>query len=325
MDTLTFLLLCAIFLFTATLVVVIFLAWTEGRFAEKRTIKKRLLYMSAGGKHGQDKLISYRQRALKEVGAFEQAVLKLPRISGLDRMLVKSKVPMNASVFVMASCALGAIGLLLGLKFLPNVAGAVALGIILIFIPFMFLKLAERSYFNKFQEQLPEALDLLGRAMRSGHALTSGLDMIGQEMEDPIKSEFTATVDEIKLGLTVNEAFENLCARVPSTDLRFFAVAVIIQKETGGNLAEILDNISRLIRERVQFARQVKALTAEGRYSAGILIALPIVMFIYIYFANYEYVSLLWTEKIGLYMLFGAGILQLIGAYVIKKIVSIEI
>lgn len=325
MDTLTLLLLCAIFLFTATLVVVVFLAWTEGRFAEKRTIKKRLLYMSAGGKHGQDKLVNYRQRVLKEVGAFEQVVLKLPRFSGLDRMLVKSKLPLNASVFVLASFALGAIGLLLGLKFLPNTTGAIALGILLVFVPFMFLKLEERSYYNRFQEQLPETLDLLGRAMRSGHALTSGLDMIGQETDDPIKSEFAATVDEIKLGLTVNEAFENLCARVPSTDLRFFAIAVMIQKETGGNLAEILDNISRLIRERVQFARQVKALTAEGRYSAGILIALPIVMFIYIYFANYEYVSLLWTEKIGLYMLMGAGILQLIGAYVIKRIVSIEI
>jgi len=98
-----------------------------------------------------------------------------------------------------------------------------------------------------------------------------------------------------------------------------------LQKETGGNIAEILDNISRLLRERVQFARQVKALTAEGRYSAGVLISLPILMFIYVYFMNYNYISVLWTEKVGQYMLFGAIVLQIIGAWVIKKIVTIEI
>jgi tight adherence protein B len=143
-------------------------------------------------------------------------------------------------------------------------------------------------------------------------------------MEDPIGSEFGAAVDEINLGLTLQEAFENLCERVPSTDLRFFAVAIIIQRETGGNVAEILDKISQLIRERIQFARQVKALTAEGRLSAMVLIGLPIVLFAYIFFVNHEYLSLLWKEQIGQYMLGGAIVLQILGAYIIKRIVSIE-
>lgn len=325
MDTLILLLLCAVFLFVASLVMLIFGAWTEGKFAEKRMVKKRLLFMSAGGKHGEEKLALFRERALRDVGAFEQAVLKIPRVAALDRMLVKSKVPVNATTFVLATVALGAIGFLAGYRFLPQFAAALALGVLLMSTPYAVLKMVERAYFSRFQEQLPETLDLLGRAMRSGHALTSGLEMIGEEMEDPIKSEFAATVDEIKLGLTVKEAFENLCARVPSTDLRFFAIAVMIQKETGGNLAEILDNISRLIRERVQFGRQLKALTAEGRLSAGILIALPIVMFLYIYFVNYDYISLLWTEKVGKIMVIGGITLQLVGAYVIKRIVKIEI
>jgi tight adherence protein B len=123
----------------------------------------------------------------------------------------------------------------------------------------------------------------------------------------------------------MDEAFQNLCTRVSSTDLRFFTIAVLVQKQTGGNVAEILDNISRLIRERVQFARQVQALTAEGRYSAGVLIALPIVMFLYMYVVRNEYIALLWTEEIGQQMIAGAVLLQIIGAFVIKKIVTIDI
>jgi len=149
--------------------------------------------------------------------------------------------------------------------------------------------------------------------------------MISDEMDAPLSEEFGASVDEIKLGLTVKEAMDNLCIRVPLSDLRFFAVAVLIQRETGGNLAEILDNISRLIRERIQFKQLVKTLTAEGRISAVILIFLPILLFVYLYTTNYDYVSLLWTDETGRYMLFGAAILQIVGAYVIKRIVDIDI
>lgn len=325
MDLLTVLLLCAVFLFTVSVVLMLYLSWTESKFAEKRTVKKRLLFISAGGQHGQEKLSLYRDKAIRDAGALERLMFKLPRIATLDRMLLKTGLPLNASTFIFASIALGGIGLLAGLKYLPQPIAAVGLGLLLLFLPLLWLKMAERAYYSKFQEQLPEALDLLARAVRSGHAITSGLEMISQEMEDPIKAEFAAVVDEVNLGLTLKEALDNLCERVPSMDMRFFAIAILLQKETGGNIAEILDNISRLLRERVQFARQVKALTAEGRYSAGVLISLPILMFIYVYFMNYTYISTLWTEKVGQYMLFGAIVLQIIGAWVIKKIVTIEI
>lgn len=325
MDTITVLLLCAVFLFVATLVQLIYLMWVESKFAEKRTVKKRLLYISAGGKHGQEKLSLYKNKVLKDVGSFERFVLTIPRIAALDRMLLKAKVPLNATTFIIGSLALGGLGLLIGFRFLPQYMAAVGLGTLLLFLPWLFLKIADRAYYSNFQEQLPEALDLLARAVRSGHAITSGLEMISREMQDPIKSEFSAVVDEVNLGLTLKEALDNLCERVPSMDMRFFSISILIQKETGGNIAEVLDNISRLIRERTQFARQVKALTAEGRYSAGVLIGLPILMFVYVYFVNYDYISTLWTEKVGQYMLFGAVILQIIGAYIIKKIVTIEI
>jgi tight adherence protein B len=323
-DLLDLLLTVAIFLFSACLVGVIYLAWVESRFAEKMAVKKRLLFISAGGKHGRDKLLIYRDKVLRDVGTIEKLALKMPRLSTLDRMLLKTKLPLSAATFLLLSLGLGTSSFLLGLKFLAHFVLAAALGLAFLSLPYFYLKFAEKAYHLKFQEQLPEALDLLARALRSGHALTSGLEMVSTEMEDPIGSEFGAAVDEINLGLTIQEAFENLCERVPSTDLRFFAVAIIIQRETGGNVAEILDKISQLIRERIQFARQVKALTAEGRLSAMVLIGLPVVLFAYIYFVNHAYLSLLWKEQIGQYMLTGAVILQVLGAYIIKRIVSIE-
>lgn len=325
MDLTTVLLLCAVFLFTVSLVACLSLAVTEGKFAEKRRVKKRLLFISAGGRHGQEKLSLYRKKVLRDVGPLERFIFQMPRISGLDKKLIKARVPLNASTFLLGSFALGAIGLLAGLKFLSQPLMGIVLGLFCLFLPYLLLKMAEKSYYSKFQEQLPESLDLLARALRSGNALTAGLEMVSEEMEDPLGGEFGAVVDEIKLGLTLNEAFANLCERVPSTDLRFFAIAVLLQKETGGNIAEILDNISNLIRQRIQFSRQVKALTAEGRYSAGVLIFLPIVMFVYMYTVKNDYISLLWTEQIGRYMIAGAIVCQIVGAIVIRRIVDVEI
>lgn len=325
MDLLDILIMATVFLFTTSLVALLFIAWSESRFVEKKAIKKRLLYISAGGKHGREKLLNYRDKILRDASPLQKLALKIPRLGTLDRMLLKSGLPFSASVFILLSFALGMITLLVGLKFSPFILLSVLVALFMAALPFAYLKFAENAYLAKFQDQLPEALDLLARALRSGHAMTSGLEMVANEMEPPISSEFGAAVDEINLGLTFQEAFENLCARIPSTDLRFFAISVIIQRETGGNVAEILDNISRLIRERIQFKRQVKALTAEGRLSAMVLIGLPIVLFAYIFFVNHSYISLLWKETLGQYMLAGAIVLQILGAFVIKKIVTIEL
>ena len=315
----------AVFIFTVAIIQVIYLAWAESRFIEKRKVKKRLMFISAGGKHGQEKLARYRKGVLKEVGAFERFIFNIPRLSNLDKLLIKINIPINATLFILLSVTLGVIGFGIGYRYLPQTFAALIVSLVCILTPFFLLKLAEKNYYNKFNNQLPEALDLLARAVRSGNALSAGLGMIASEIEDPISSEFAATVDEINLGLTMNEALENLCERVPISDLRFFAIAVLVQKETGGNIGEILDNISRLIRERIEFKGLVESLTAEGRLSAAVLIGLPILMFIYMYLTNYEYLSLLWTEQMGHYMIYGAIILQIIGAFIIKRIVDIEI
>jgi len=315
----------AVFIFTVAIIQVIYLAWAESRFIEKRKIKKRLMSISAGGKHGQEKLDKYRKGVLKEVGAFERFIFNIPRLSNLDKLLIKIKIPINATLFVLLSVTLGVIGFGTGYLYLPQALASVIVALVCLLTPYLLLKLAEKNYYKKFNEQLPEALDLLARAVRSGNALSAGLGMIAEQIEDPISSEFEATVDEINLGLTMNEALENLCERVPLTDLRFFSIAILVQKETGGNIGEILDNISRLIRERIQFKDHVAALTAEGRLSAIVLIGLPILLTVYMYMTNYDYLSLLWIEKMGQYMVFGAIIMQIVGAYVIKRIVDIDI
>jgi tight adherence protein B len=325
MDLLNIIFLAVVFLFAATIILFIYLFWVETKFTEKRTIKKRLLYISAGGKHGKEKLELYKNRALRDAGILERLAFQLPRMSAIDRMLLKTGLPLSASAFIFVSIIMALSGSLIALEFFPGKFTPFIFGAICLFIPYFILRIVEESVIEKFHDQLPEALDLLARAVRSGHALSSGLEMIAQEMDPPIKLEFRATVDEINLGLSTKDALANLCERVPSTDLKFFAVAILMQKETGGNVAEILDKISRLIRERLQFRRQVNTLTAEGRLSARILILLPIVMFVYIYFVNYEYISLLWSEKIGIYLLVVGIVMQIIGSIFIRNIVKIEI
>ena len=324
MDIITIALLSVIFLFTASLVEFVYRLWVESHFAKKKLFKKRLMYISAGGKHGKEKLARFRERTLQNAAYLEKLAHRLPRNTRLDQMLLKSGLSISVTGFILSCCTLAGVGLIVGIVIKrPDLA--FFLGICGLLLPYLFLRIKELQFMSKFEEQLPEALDLLARAMRSGHALTSGLEMVAHEMEDPIRAEFAATVDEINLGLSFKEAFGNLCERVPSTDLAFFAIATLIQKETGGNIAEILDKISKLIRERIQFKRELKTLTAEGRLSAGILIALPILMFIYIYFANYEYISLLWKDQTGQYMIAIGILLQILGVYVISKIIKIDI
>jgi tight adherence protein B len=314
-----------LFLFAASLVLFIYFAWMGSKFAQKQLMRERLQYISAGGMHGKERLMLRKTRLQENAGAMEKLLFSLPRNSRLDGLLLKGGFSPRVSLFFLFSVLFACLGFILGYFFLPPPGAAMLFALLFLFAPYGYLLIKEKKFLQKFDEQLPEALDLLARAVRSGHSIASGFELIAGEMEEPIKSEFRATVDEISMGLSLKDAFDNLCTRVPSTDLRFFAIALLIQKETGGNIAEILDRIGRLIRERLQFKRQVRALTAEGRLSAWVLILLPLVMLVYMYFVNYDYVSQLWTEKMGLYMLTGGFFLQCVGAFVIRRIVTIDI
>jgi tight adherence protein B len=312
------------FLFAASLIAHLYFIWADSRFVQRQVIRRRLLNISAGGRHGHEKFTLYKSRTLRDVGPVARVVYQFPRSASLDRLLVRSNTSLNAGTFLLLSLSLGAIGAVFGVKFLPQPVAGGVIGAGLVLLPFLLLKRAERQAQRIFYEQLPEALDLMARAVRTGHALTAAMEIIAEEMPAPIKLEFSEVVDEVKFGISLDEALNNMCQRVPLTDLRYFAISVIIHKETGGNIAQIFDNLSRLIRERLQFTRQIKALTAEGRLSAIILLLMPIVMFCYIYFVNYGYVSILWTDPFGKLLLMGAGLAQIIGYLVMKRMVDVE-
>jgi tight adherence protein B len=176
-----------------------------------------------------------------------------------------------------------------------------------------------------FEKNFPEAIDLLTRAVRAGHALNSGMEIVGQEMAEPIAGEFRKTYEEQHLGLHFREALVNLSTRVPSQDVRFFTTALVIQDETGGNLAEILSNLSATIRERFRIRGEVRVRTAQGRLTAAILICLPPSMLVLLNFLNPEYCHVLFTDIYGIIALIGAACLQIVGGFVLWNIVNIDV
>lgn len=192
-------------------------------------------------------------------------------------------------------------------------------------LPWGWLLFRRKRRLARFEAQLPDALELIGRALRSGHSLASGLNVVCDEMPDPISSEFHTAFEEQNLGIPIEQALKNMLTRVPNLDLKFFVTAVAIQRQSGGDLAEILDKIGYIIRERFQILGQVKALTGEGRISGVVLMGLPIALFFAVYYLNPEYMMLLFTEELGRQMILYAGILQVLGAFVIKKIVNIKV
>ena len=192
-------------------------------------------------------------------------------------------------------------------------------------IPLLVVYIQRSRRLKQFEQRFPESLDLLGRAVRAGHAFTSGLEMVSKESPEPVATEFRTTFEEQNFGLPLRDALLNLAARVPLVDVQFFVTALMIQKDTGGNLAEILDELARVIRERFRIHREVQIKTAQGRLTAMILIALPIGMLVLMRAMNPGYVKVLFEDPLGLKMLAGAGILQVIGSLLLWKIVQIEV
>jgi tight adherence protein B len=202
---------------------------------------------------------------------------------------------------------------------------APVLGVLLMGIPVGWMMLLRKRRLAKFGLQIPEALELLGRSLRAGHSLNAGFGLVASEMEPPLAIEFGRCFEEQNFGIPLDEAIEGMADRIPNMDIRFFATAVVLQRQTGGDLAEILDKISHLVRERLQILGQIQALTGEGRMSGAVLLALPPVLFLVMLKLNYEYVMMLFTDEIGRYMLCMALVTQVIGALVIKKIITIKV
>jgi len=237
----------------------------------------------------------------------------------------QSGLPVKPSSIVVASFGLAAAGGAIGLCLPMTIVASPLLGATLAAGPWGWVFFKRRARLAKFEKQLPEAMELLARSLRAGHSLADGINLIGEEMAEPIAPEFSRCYEQQNLGVPLEESLEEMADRVPNLDLRFFVTAMVLQRQTGGDAAEILDKIGKLIRERFQIKGQVKALTGEGRLSGVVLLALPIVLALYMYFRNPEYMMVLVEDPLGRKMVVGALIAQLLGAIVIKKIVDIKV
>jgi tight adherence protein B len=228
-------------------------------------------------------------------------------------------------LFVLATVLLALSGLLLALSMRQTILLALLFAGLLGAIPYAYLLWRKNQRLGMFERQLPEALELVSRALRAGHAFSVGLKMVGDEVADPIGKEFRQVCDEVSMGVALPQAMENMTHRVDSVDLRFFITSVLVQRETGGNLAEIIDSLAGLIRQRFELQLRVKALSAEGRLSAAILLGLPIVVALTLLKTSPEYMWVLFTDPIGQNLATVGSIMMAIGAVVIKRMVIIKV
>ena len=246
------------------------------------------------------------------------------RFFNLRAFLQQADTKMSPAKFIFISLAFG-----FGTAVLIPLVGApvlfAPLGLVVGVMPFLFLFMKRKRRLAAFGKQLPEALELIGRALRAGHSLASGFKLVADEMNAPIAMEFERCYEAQNLGVPLEEAIEEMTNRVPNLDLRFFATAVILQRQTGGDLAEILDKIGHLVRERFVIWGQIQSLTGEGRLSGIVLLALPPALFVVMWSLNPGYSMTLFTDPMGHQMLAGAIILQVLGALIIRKIVNIKV
>jgi tight adherence protein B len=292
----------------------------------QRQIKKRLEFLHGPDTTGPEprapllKLKSSR----RGISSLVQSLAKLKIFEPLRALMLQADMHWPLVVVVFVFLALGGVGLLVGLSSWGPLGGLGGLGLGL-YLPYKALKFKKKRRLKRFEKQLPGALELLARGLRAGHAFTTGMQLVATEMPNPLGLEFYKTFMEFSHGMDLNTALNNLCLRVDLRDLKFFTTAVMIQRETGGNLAEILDKIGHLIRERFKLRNQVKALTAEGRLSGMVLTLLPPVVALILFYLNRDYMMLLVDHPWGRLIAMTALGFQLIGMLIIRKIVKVKV
>jgi tight adherence protein B len=315
----------AVFVAVSLLVAAVAL-WLHGGVETK--VEDRLAQLTGAkvGSGGKDGLLKESGVLSQPLDATQGLVEEfLARFRNLSLWFEQANVTISASRFfaicgVLAVLGIGA-GVVMGMH--PGLLPLVGIGTGL--FPIIWLKMRRSRRFKKFAKQLPDSLELIARALRAGHSLQAGFHLVAEESSDPIATEFQRVYEEQNLGIPLDEALRNMTERMPNVDLRFFVTAVVLQRQTGGDLAEILDKIGHLIRDRFEIFGQVQALTGEGRLSGVVLLGLPPALFVAVYHLNPDYVMPLFTDPLGKQMLAGGVIMQLLGALVIRKIVNIKV
>jgi tight adherence protein B len=321
----TLVLLVLVFIAFALLVESLYLLWKSHRGERARKLRQRLRSLAdAPAQPARAHLL--KQRALSDVPAFERALRRIARAHRLERMIRQAGLEWTVSRLLLASIALGlAAAFAMAGVLHQGALFATTAACLLAALPLLYVQRLRRRRLARIEQQLPDALDLITRGLRSGHAFASGLKMAGDELPEPIAGEFRAVHDEVNFGVSLQDALANFSERVPLTDVRYFVVAVLIQRESGGNLTEILGNLSRLIRERLKLLARVRVLSSEGRLSAWILGIMPFALAGVINLVNPQFMSPLWTDPMGIAIVKYMLLLMALGVIVLRKITHIRV
>ncbi len=318
--------LVAIVTFLLVALIVLAIVLSFGQDEKEKVLRTRMAAVRRAEKRGDISLDLklVRDEMLSTVPTLNRLLMRMQWSGKLQDYLNQSGLKIRAAKLLLTAAILGVLAYMIT-GFFAGFPLPILVGIVVAFAPIGYVAWRRHARMQAFEERFPEALDLLGRAVRAGHAFTTGLEMVGKESPEPVAGEFRTAFEEQNFGLPLRDALVNLAERVPIVDVRFFVTALLVQKETGGNLAEILDELARVIRDRFRIYREVQVKTAQGRLTAGILILLPVTMLIALKFLNPQYVNILFTDPIGPMILIGAGCLQLVGAILLWRIVQIQV
>ena len=321
---------------TATIALLVFIVVTivvfsigmalDQRSARARLLRERLeAVQKPAERKPSEELALLRDEMLSNIPAVDQLLRRSARISSLQKLLSQSDIKMRAGNFLLVCACAGFLFAVIILIWTQNPLFA-WLGFFLGFVlPYGYAAHRRTKRFDKFEEMFPQAIDTLARAVRAGHAFTTALELIANEVNDPIAGEFRKMFEEQKFGLPVRDALVNLTERVPLVDVKFFVTAVMLQRETGGNLAEILDNLSYVIRERFKIMRQVRVFTAQGRLTMMLLMGMPPLIVVAMQTMNPSFIRPLFTEPLGHILVVIGVTLQTIGYFVIRRVITIQV
>jgi tight adherence protein B len=315
-----------VFLFALFLVLGAYLIATHASESKRSLLQKRLNEALLHSAHTEDiEVILARSELMSEIPWMNRGLLRIQAALQLRRMLDQANLHITPSRLIMFSVMAGMLAGMAAAVISSSILLMFGCGLLASVLPFAHVWRTRKKRFESFLELLPDGLDLVSRALSAGHAFSEAMHMVSEEMPDPIATEFRKTYEEQNLGLSLKLALENLTQRIPLLDLRMCVTAVLIQRETGGNLAEILEKVSSTIRERFRIMGDLKTLTTSSRMSAWLLCGLPIGVSFVITVMNPEYMSILWKDPRGHYLIAVALLLQGTGMLIVRKILNIKI
>jgi tight adherence protein B len=266
-----------------------------------------------------------RKDAMSDIPWLNDLLMSIKRLNALRTLHAQARAKLPLGAFLLLSGLLAAIACLISVQLGGHALVMISATGVGAALPILHLWRKKAKRMAELHRQLPEALELVARALHSGHAFFVGMKLVGEEFADPIGTEFKQAFDEVSMGFSVPQALQNLANRVDCVDMKFFVTSVNLQRETGGNLAEIIESLSELIRKRFELHLKVRVLSAEGKFSAIILFALPFALGAVLFKLNPDYISLLFTDPLGHQMLMVGGLLMTIGAFITKRMIAIKV